>query len=175
MSTVKPILFTNFSERAFTGRHNGQNHVIQAGQSIWLPGELACHLAKHLSDRELTVRGAQVTDPLKTQIIKKISPDLEWNDGKHFVKVSGEIGTLSQVDQQIAMLNRVDAIEAFESKEVTLPMEISPPVETTPTITVEVVANPPAKEKPKKKGMPKGGWPKKEAPMEVEFEGVNNP
>lgn len=50
---MKTALFTNFTDREFTGYWDGKAKRFAPGQSLYMPDYLAKHFAKHLVNREL--------------------------------------------------------------------------------------------------------------------------
>ena len=54
MNSVKTVLFTNFSDTAFTHTWNTVPYTFQPGVTIMVEDWKADHFAKHLIDRELT-------------------------------------------------------------------------------------------------------------------------
>jgi len=88
---MKPIKFTNFATQDFVHTYNSEPYEIKAGESIYLPGEVAVLFAKHLVNREMTRMNLPITDAKRHELVKRISPELLWHDKKHFVVFKGQV------------------------------------------------------------------------------------
>jgi hypothetical protein len=54
---MKTALFTNFTDKPFTGFWNGKGRTFLAGEKKFMPEYLARHFAKHLANQVLTANG----------------------------------------------------------------------------------------------------------------------
>lgn len=147
METVKPINFTNFSNEDFVGVYSKKQYRIPKEKTLLLPAELACHFAKHLVNRELHKLGLQVNDPVKYELLPKVSDELEWSKKKHLVVIKTG---LAQEGGDVVLEEAEAAVQAKQVEKV--PEEIQAPepapVETTTSSTDEEVDLPKEVEPP---------------------------
>ena len=141
MTQKKPIVSIHFLNpfEDFVGKYDGECFEFPSGETVYLQPHLACHFAKHLVNRQLHQKKKETSDPLKHEILKKISPKLEWREGKHLVKVIAPVKGVSQTKSDLEVIN------ANKDALVDPASEIQPPVEE-----VKVEEAPKAAEVPEK-------------------------
>lgn len=137
MSQYDVTIIKNIDDKDFTGYLNKEPYVLKAGEERTLPNFVAEHLAKHLVDRVLQARGIRDTlrdTPLRRSLFAQILPELS--------KINPEVKKLDK-DEELKLLK--EQIEKQNALIGSLGGKVKELEE----------------EVKKKRGAPKGGWPKK--------------
>jgi hypothetical protein len=111
---MKTALFTNFTDKPFTGYWNGKGKTFAPGQSVYMPDYLAQHFAKHLTNRELLrtdslgnlvhPNGDKMTSPKKPQ---EVSLFMEIFNKAYAPDDAEELGEeKDSIDVQIEVANK---------------------------------------------------------------------
>ena len=146
---MKTALFTNFSNKTFTGYWDGKPRKFEPGESLYMPDYLAEHFAKHLTNRELLAIGQE----------NSMSPK-KPEDHPHFMKFFNQAYTPDKeqtteepkkdtLDVQIEVANRNRNKEGDPEVEEPVPAPVTAPVTSATdnaTGTSEPVASPPSQE-----------------------------
>jgi len=112
---MKSALFTNFSDKEFTGWWDGKPKKFAPGESLYMPDFLAQHYAKHLANREILKipKGETMTSPKFPEQVpefqklfnKAYTPDTNQED---VVKLKSKADRL---DEEIDALNKNKAAQ----------------------------------------------------------------
>src|SRR3990167_10584914 len=136
----------NVDDEDFTGHLNKEPYEIKKGESRILPKFVAEHLAKHLIDKVLQKKGLKDTlrdTPLRRSLFAQILPEI--------TEVNPDVKKMDKEDELKALKETVEKqnslITSLGGKVKELEEEVKKP----------------------KKGMPKGGWPKKEETVSPEI------
>lgn len=112
------IVFTNFTDKDFTGMWDKRLYPLKAGKSYYLPFYLAEHFAKHLAEREYWRTFNDKLQELKTQIGSQV----DRRTLEHRVQNSNEVNKLSlqeMIDKCVTVLPETeDSINIVRPKEI---------------------------------------------------------
>ena len=140
MAQYDTTRIVNIDDEDFIGHLNKEPYEVKKGESRILPKFVAEHLAKHLIDKVLQKKGLKDTlrdTPLRRSLFAQILPEI--------TEVNPEVKKMDKEDELKALKETVEKqnslITSLGGKVKELEEEVK---------------------KPKGRGMPKGGWPKKE-------------
>ncbi len=135
------VYFTNPTSRDFTHSYNSKPYTIKAGQTILLPGDLAEHLAKHLINRELAGKYADIIKHPKAGVANidiRLHP--ERAEMLSRILSSPVASADSEIDLAIKTANLKKEIEAKQQEVIEEAEEEAEEAEEAEEIVDEVVA-----------------------------------
>lgn len=124
--------FHNFSDEPFTGYWNGKPKTFKAGERVYMPGYLAEHFAKHLTNRELIKQGKETYTSPKFPIQVPLFMEL-FN--KAFIPDAPKKGE-SEIDSEIARANAERGVPSMN-----IEVKKPEPVEQGPAAAQAAMAN----------------------------------